>query len=242
MDDFRYVGTELEIFAHATNWKSYVRRNLRKYVVGDVLEVGAGIGAATKLINDGTQNRWLCLEPDRNLAARIKPNLPPGVQNCEVIVGTLADLRRDEKFGAILYMDVLEHIEDDKAELTRAVSHLKTNGFLVVLAPALPWLYTRFDAAIGHYRRYTKSSLRAIIPEGLNEEKIQYLDSLGMLASIGNRLFLKSASPHINQIRFWDQFLIPFSRIVDPIVAYSFGRSVLAIWRKSLKTDKLPAE
>jgi SAM-dependent methyltransferase len=242
MDDFHYVGTELDIFARATNWKFYVRKNLRKYVVGDVLEVGAGIGAATRLINDGTQNRWVCLEPDRNLAARIKPSLPVGIQNCEVITGTLADLNPDQKFDAILYIDVLEHIEDDKGELARAAAHLKTCGFLVVLAPALPWLYTPFDAAIGHYRRYTRSLLRAIVPEGLNEEKVRYLDSIGMMASVGNRLFLKSASPRVNQIRFWDRFMIPFSRIVDPIVAHSFGRSVLAIWHRSLKAGKPAAE
>jgi hypothetical protein len=167
-----------------------------------------------------------CGENQTQLAATC-----PKLRGCS---RTLADLVPDEKFNAILYMDVLEHIEDDEGELTRATSHLKTNGYLVVLAPALPWLYTPFDAAIGHYRRYTKSALRAIIPEGLSEEKIQYLDSIGMLASIGNRLFLKSATPHINQIRFWDRFLIPFSRIVDPVVGHSFGRSVLAIWRKSL--------
>lgn len=238
MGDFRYVGRELEIFAHATNWKFYVRSNLRSYILDDVLEVGAGIGAVTQLMNDGTQNRWLCLEPDHNLADRIKSSLPSNVQNCEVMVGTLVDLSPNEKFSTILYMDVLEHIEDDKGELTRAASHLRSNGFLMVVAPALPWLYTPFDAAIGHLRRYTKSSLRAIVPDGLNEERIQYLDSVGLLASAGNRLFLQSASPNLKQIRFWDRFMVPSSKVIDIVVAHSFGRSVLAVWRKSLKAGK----
>jgi hypothetical protein len=56
-------------------------------------------------------------------------------------------------------------------------------------------LYTRFDAAIGHYRRYTKSSLRSIAPQGLQEKKCVYLDSLGLLASLGNKLFLHSPVP-----------------------------------------------
>jgi hypothetical protein len=215
MSDFRYVGTELDVFVHATNWKS-----------------GAGIGAATQLLNEGTSSCWVCLEPDRVLADRIRSNLPPDLHNYRIVVGTLTDLASDEMFDAVLYMDVLEHIEDDRTELARAFSHLRRNGLLLVLAPALPWLYTPFDAAIGHYRRYTKDSLRAIVPEGLKEERIYYLDSVGMLTSVGNRLFLRSATPRVGQILFWDRAMIPLSTVIDPLVAHSFGRSILAIWRK----------
>ncbi len=37
-----YIGTELEVFAHARNWKEYVRKKIDPYLGGDVLEVGAG--------------------------------------------------------------------------------------------------------------------------------------------------------------------------------------------------------
>jgi len=57
MTDFAYVGTELNLFADATTWKSYVRSHLRPYLTGEVLEVGAGIGAATTSFNDGTARR-----------------------------------------------------------------------------------------------------------------------------------------------------------------------------------------
>ena len=75
MTDFAYVGNELVLFAGATTWKSYVRFRLRSYLSGDILEVGAGIGAATATFYDGTQRRWVCLEPDA-LADRIKSSLP----------------------------------------------------------------------------------------------------------------------------------------------------------------------
>ena len=79
--------------------------------------------------------------------------------NCEIVAGTLSDLGPDQQFDGIFYMDVLEHIEADGAELARAAGHLKPNGVLAILSPALPWLFTPFDKAIGHYRRYTKNSL-----------------------------------------------------------------------------------
>ena len=74
MNEFNYVGSELEVFAHALKWKAYFRSHVSSYLVGDVLEVGAGIGATTRLLCDGLQSRWVCLEPDRNLADRIPLN------------------------------------------------------------------------------------------------------------------------------------------------------------------------
>jgi SAM-dependent methyltransferase len=231
MSDFQYMGSELEIFAHASHWKSYVQSKLRLYLVGDVLEVGAGIGGTTQALNDGTQRRWVCLEPDSAFAKKI--GSLPHLRNCEIIVGMLSDLDEQERFDAILYVDVLEHIKEDREELVLAARHLKKNGVIVVLAPAFPWLYTPFDAAIGHFRRYTRNSLRAVAPQDLSEAKCIYLDAFGVLASAGNLLFLHSANASAGQMRFWDNFLVPLSRLLDPILAFSLGRSVLAIWRKA---------
>ena len=234
MTDFAYVGSELELFACATTWKSYVRSHLQPYLSGDILEVGAGIGSATATFNDGTPRRWVCLEPDRALAERIKPGLPPKLTNCEIVAGTLSDLGPDQQFDGILYMDVLEHIEADGAELARAAGHLKPDGVLVILSPALPWLFTPFDKAIGHYRRYTKNSLRSIAPRDLHETKCIYLDSVGLLASLGNKLFLRSPVPSETQIRFWDRFMVPISKFADRALGYALGRSILVIWRNGL--------
>jgi SAM-dependent methyltransferase len=200
-------------------------------LIGDVLEVGAGIGGTTQALNNGTQQRWVCLEPDPAFAKKISSL--PHLRNCEVLVGTLADLGPQELFDAILYIDVLEHIKEDNEELVLAARHLKTNGVIVVLAPAFPWLYTPFDAAIGHFRRYTRNSLRAVAPQGLREEKCIYLDALGILASAGNLVFLQASKASAGQMRFWDNWLVPISRFMDRVLAFSVGRSVLAIWRKT---------
>jgi SAM-dependent methyltransferase len=232
MTDFAYVGSELNLFAGATTWKSYVRFHLKSYLSGDILEVGAGIGAATATFCDGSQRRWVCLEPDRELADRIKSNLPPELTGCEVVVGSLSDLGPQAQFDSILYMDVLEHIEADAAELARAASHLKPNGALVILAPALPWLFTPFDAAIGHYRRYTKDSLRSIAPKGLRETRCIYLDSVGLLASLGNKFLLRSPTPSKAQIQFWDRAMVPISRYTDRALNHMIGKSVLGVWQK----------
>jgi 16S rRNA A1518/A1519 N6-dimethyltransferase RsmA/KsgA/DIM1 with predicted DNA glycosylase/AP lyase activity len=66
-----YVGAELELFARAANWKAYLARQIRPFLAGDVLEVGAGMGANTALFLTPAVRRWTCLEPDGRLASRI---------------------------------------------------------------------------------------------------------------------------------------------------------------------------
>ena len=70
-----YVGGELDLFALAKNWKTYVRTQIADYIRGDVLEVGAGIGGTTVALHDGTARHWVCLEPDATLAARLLERL-----------------------------------------------------------------------------------------------------------------------------------------------------------------------
>lgn len=90
-------------------------------------------------------------------------------------------------FVTILYIDVLEHIEDDKEELKKASCHLKPGGYLIILSPSLQILYSTFDAGIGHFRRYTKKSLKSILPSSLKIERLLHLDTIGLLVSMGNR-------------------------------------------------------
>ena len=144
----------------------------------------------------------------------------------------LADLPFERQFNTVLYIDVLEHIEDDRQELAKAAAHLAIGGQIIVLSPAWPYLYSPFDRKIGHYRRYTKRSLCAIEVVGLNIETAFYLDSVGCLASIANALVLRQDLPTQSQVLFWDRWMVPISRLLDPIVFWKLGRSVVAVWQK----------
>lgn len=226
---FKYAGSELELFEKARNWKAYWRSQIARFVRGEVLEVGAGIGANTATLASLEFQHWTCLEPDSALAARIA--VPPGGRHHSA-VGTIADLPAEATFDAILYIDVLEHIADDRAEMARAAAHLKPGGVVIVLAPAHPFLFTPFDAAIGHFRRYTKRSIASLTPGDLRIEKLAYLDSAGLLASAGNRMVLNRALPSCRQILVWDRVLVPLSRAMDPLFGGRVGKSILAIWRR----------
>jgi 2-polyprenyl-3-methyl-5-hydroxy-6-metoxy-1,4-benzoquinol methylase len=236
MSEFHYVGYELDLFAAVKNWKSYWSSRIRPYVSGDVLEVGAGIGSNTGLLSPGTSGRWVCMEPDPNLSANLGENLKKmdGTREYQSVCGTLSSLDPNETFDTIIYIDVLEHIENDAAELAMASQRLRPGGCVVVLSPAHQWLYTPFDAAIGHFRRYNRASLRKASPLGMKTETIFYLDACGIAASSMNQLFLRQSMPTAEQLKIWDSWIVPVSRVVDPILGYSVGKSIVGVWRKPL--------
>ena len=236
MSEFHYVGSELDLFAAVKNWKSYWSSRIRPFISGDVLEVGAGIGSNTGLLSPGTSGRWVCLEPDPNLSANLAANLHGmvGTRDFQSVCGTLSSLDPTEMFDTIIYIDVLEHIEDDAAELASASKRLRPGGCVIVLSPAHQWLFTPFDAAIGHFRRYNRSSLRKASPPALQVETIFYLDSCGIAASSMNQLFLRQSMPTAAQLHVWDSWIIPVSRWVDPLLMYSLGKSIVGVWRKPL--------
>lgn len=235
-DDFGvYSESELPVFAEARNWKRYFASRLRRYVAGNVLEVGAGIGATTAALCSGNEEAWLCLEPEPRRCAEIEGKIDSGLlpSICRAQTGTAHALSPEPRFDTILYIDVLEHIEDDIGELAAAADLLAPGGRLVVLAPAWQWLFSPFDAAIGHFRRYDRPGLRGLAPPGLRVTASFYLDSAGVLASMANRFCLRSAMPTAGQIKIWDRLLVPISRLLDPISANGYGKSVVVVWSKA---------
>lgn len=202
-----------------------------------MLEIGAGLGATTRTLREDSHRSWLCLEPDATLAERHRQEMlrPPTPNSpVETRAGTVATLSANEQFDTILYVDVLEHIEDDRRELAAAAAHMRPGAHLVVLGPAHQRLFSPFDAAIGHFRRYDARSLRTVGPENLKLVHDEYLDAAGMLLNLGNRLLLRSTMPTRNQIAFWNRFVVPVSRVVDPLTARRVGKTILAVWQRPI--------
>jgi cyclopropane fatty-acyl-phospholipid synthase-like methyltransferase len=233
-ESIKYPGNELVLFENAINWKKYFSSILKPFIGGMVAECGAGMGSSTVYLNEGLAQKWILAEPDHSLVKVLQQKVNAGKlpQNCEIISGTLSVTDPAPFFDTIIYIDVLEHIEKDREELQAADERLKPGGHLIILSPAFPSLFSPFDEAIGHFRRYKKETLNAIIPAGMNQEKLVYLDTCGFFLSYANHLLLKQQIPKAAQIGFWDRYLVPVSKITDRIFNYSFGKSILGIWKK----------
>jgi SAM-dependent methyltransferase len=73
--------------------------------------------------------------------------------------------RREElkgKYSVIIMFDVIEHIEDEKGFLEAVLFHLAPGGLLVVNVPALQFLFSNYDRAAGHVRRYSLPQLTSL--------------------------------------------------------------------------------
>jgi len=233
MTKFEYEGAELELFSNATNWKDYWSNELQPYCGINILDVGAGIGATARAFRDHECDRWFALEPDEKLATQAGLAAKAGEfqANFKIQIGSTKELDHSELFDTILYIDVLEHISDHKEELTRVAKHLLPGGRIIVLSPAHQWLFTPFDQAVGHVRRYNRDSLLSAKPEHLSVERIFYLDSIGMMASLGNRLVLRTAMPNLTQIKIWDDWMVPLSTVVDKLTFNRIGKSIVGIFQ-----------
>lgn len=235
-DVSHYIGEELDLYAEARHWKRYVAGQIAPWLHGKVLEVGAGIGATTRAYWDLAGDRvtsWTALEPDARLAARIAQAMSGSGNRPDVRVATTGELDPSATFDAILYIDVIEHIEHDAEELARAARLLAPGGALIVLSPAHQWLMSPFDVEIGHFRRYSLGMLAAAAPRGLVARRMRYLDSVGMCASAANRWLLKQTAPTPRQISFWDGVLVRTSTMIDPLLGYRVGKSVLGVWERT---------
>jgi len=220
--------------ATAVKWKAYWAGKVRKHLGRSVLEVGAGLGSNTPFLLGPEQEEWLSLEPDPDLIAQIPASLAshPLRDRVKGRLGMLQDLPAQLAFDTILYIDVLEHIENDREEMEAAFLRLNPGGKIVVLSPAYQSLYTEFDRGLGHYRRYNRKSLVACTPRGGRLQELYFLDSVGSLASLANKLVLHQRAPTIGQTRFWDTYLVGTSKFTDPLSGFLVGKSIVGVWAK----------
>src|ERR1035438_2413655 len=104
-NDFKYPGAELDLFAGVHHWKAYWAAQIRPFLQGDVLEVGAGIGANTPFFDYRGSGRWVCREPDPELFSMLEASLRQSKQDraYETVCGTLRSLP-GQLFDTIVYI------------------------------------------------------------------------------------------------------------------------------------------
>ena len=120
-----------------------------------ILDAGCGWGVTlAALENRGYQSIGL----DISHRALVKIDRP-GRQLVQADLAQPIDPDRAQN-DAVLALDVIEHIEDDRAALRRLGSLVKPGGFLIVSVPALPEMFSEFDSIQGHRRRYLPDTLR----------------------------------------------------------------------------------
>ena len=135
-----------------------------------ILDIGCGTGAMLEELSDfGTvtgadfalEALHYCRErnPDQTLARADARCLPFATGSFDVVTA----------------MDVVEHIDNDKAAMSEILRVLKPGGRVFVTVPAYQSLWSEHDEALHHYRRYTSGSLKDVFQRvGLQVERLSY--------------------------------------------------------------------
>jgi SAM-dependent methyltransferase len=120
-----------------------------------ILEIGCGQGILRQMLEAAT--KWNVDAIDLNAGALFHSAPGRGRTALYNIHDRAPELAA--KYDAIILFDVIEHIDDPVNFMSSALYHLKPGGYVFINVPALQSLYSRFDVAVGHCRRYSKATL-----------------------------------------------------------------------------------
>lgn len=222
---------EFAALAEAANYRAAIINEFSCHLGGRVLEVGAGIGQISEAILRlaGVQD-LVAVEPDPRFQEGFRRRLP----NTALVDGTTRDVPAGSQFSSAVLVNVLEHIEDDAAELARLHQILlATNGHLCLLVPARPEIFSKLDAHFGHFRRYTRGELHDKLSQaGFDITVIHYFNFVGYFAWWLRFKVMQGMSFDVNQVRLFDRMIFPLayaleSRMLRPPI----GQSLIAIGR-----------
>lgn len=239
-EDIHYDGRDLEVLAAAPNYHRWLLRAFEPHIGKNLVEVGAGIGnIATRLLKLPLQHLHL-IEPSTNMFARLKENfanLPPGVPQLELHNSNLAKaaptLKARGDIDTFLYINVLEHIEDDVAELRLMYDVLPKGGHICIFVPALKGLYGAKDKKLGHFRRYSRDELAdKCRAAGFDIVKMKWFDIVGIAPWWVKHCLLQQHDVTPGEIRFYDRLVIPICAFFESLIAPPVGKNLILIGRK----------
>ncbi len=226
----QYPGKELEAMSFAVNYHRWIIDEFEPYLGETVAEVGAGIGSVSQLLLRKRIKRLFAFEPSQNMYPVLERNLGRD-ERCRPIHGFFGPRYRG--FDSVVYVNVLEHIQDDRGELASAREALHPTGHLLLFVPALSWLYSDADEQMGHVRRYTKRALCRLVEEaGFGIVRARYFDLAGVVPWYVNFVLLRS-SLRSGSVSLYDTLVVPTMRVVEKWLPPPIGKNVLLVAKKA---------
>ena len=227
---FQYYGKDLEALSFAPRYHRWILDSIAPSLGQDVAEIGAGTGNFTRLLLADDRYHVTAFEPSGNMFP-VLDDLRRRSPALSTRNGFLADHAGSfaGDFDSVLYINVLEHIEHDVDELKLAGQVLKPKGKLVVFVPALPWLYGRLDELVGHYRRYTRDTLRTVVESaGFRIDRLHYFDIAGILPwFVVFRLLRMETIP--SAVGLYDGLVVPVMSRLESLLRPPIGKNLLMV-------------
>jgi hypothetical protein len=138
----------------------------------------------------------------------------------------------DQLFRSAVMINVLERIEDDQALLREVRERLEPGGRLCIWAPTYQFLYSGFDARLGHVRRYRKGRLEADVRlAGFEVVEGRHVNLPGWLGWLILCRLLRREPTSPTLVRNVDTWIVPVVRWFETRVRVPIGMSVFLVAR-----------
>jgi SAM-dependent methyltransferase len=233
-----FATADLEVMSDAQNYVGWIFSELIAPHLGrSVLEIGSGIGTfSTRIAATPSVERLTSIEIDPSSAdaARRALAAAPVQKSVEHIVGDyLGTALPKDHYDSALLINVLEHLQDDRAAVRKARSELRMDGSLVIFVPAFELLMSGLDRRLGHYRRYTTASLRKLLESaGFTVTALRYYNLTGFLGWLWRFRILGRTEQSPGLVRFFDRVILPVQLRVERVLPLPVGQSVYAVAKK----------
>lgn len=221
--------------ASAHRYMDWVLTPFIPYLHGDIVEVGIGHGSYFQKLSK--YGNYVGIDIDARSVSEAQQRFPgTRFAQADILQPDFLKGLLPGKADAIVSINVLEHVADDAVALTNLVDAIKPGGTLLISVPAMMGLYNDMDRLAGHHRRYHLADFRRLLaPLPVRIERLCYFNPIGGLGWWINRFKRHDSlnSGAINgQIEFFEKYIIPVSKLVDPLTRQFFGQSITCIARR----------
>lgn len=138
-----------------------------------VLNAGCGSGELSCLLA-AAGHQVVGIDPGAEYVELARQRAGDRFPDSAFVVSSIEGYDGPGKFDAVVSTDVLEHIEDDRTAFTKLVELTRPGGLLLIAVPAGQWLFGFHDEQLGHFRRYSKASLRKLVSSTCDVKKLRY--------------------------------------------------------------------
>jgi SAM-dependent methyltransferase len=217
--------------ANQRRYRAFQLSLIQPHCGPSVMEVGAGLGEFAAQFTGLRRHVVTDVDPlaVASMAGRFVDRPETEARVLDLEQGAI-DL--GEPVSTVVAINVLEHIDDDTGALRALAEMTEPGGRIVLWVPAYMQLYGDFDRAVGHVRRYTPTTMRAVIRNaGLAAEVVKPVNLLGGVAWWATVRRGGVGAPNPRLVRTYDRFVVPVTRALERRVTPPFGQSVLGVAR-----------
>lgn len=233
-----YIGKDLEAMDFAVNYHRWILDLMKPFLGKHLVEVGAGTGAFSELLLETAPKTLSLVEPSA-MFETLQTNLAKNNSTTEIrafpniFAEVAAEIETEQSPDSIIYINVLEHIENDQLELEIIHQTLREKGRVFVFVPALPVLFSEFDKQIGHFRRYRKKQLtEKFRAAGFRVLLSRYFDTAGIFPWLVKYRLLKSLTMESGAVHLYDKFIVPVAQPIESFLPPPIGKNLLFVGEK----------